>query len=352
MKKYAIIALFSCLLISCASITSDNYQKIDVYADHQDAKLLYDGVQRQLPTSLWVSKAQNPLELTYIQQQDTLHQSIPRGVSGKFVVGNFFILPPFGHIIDLTNTNRFKYPQTIVLPSETSSSNENFRKTQRKLRKKHHDFIQRNPVFLTKENERKYRKHLAPQKGDVFHIVYLPSLQFINFQSQERAVKTVGWFAMGYGYERYYTSSKSWRASLQYKFTGIFPMDMPQSLSEDEYLFFYTQNRIRQFQFVVENNYKLNQKYAFAIGVSMSYNQLHYVYYDNEVYRNGSLMSRRYNAVKDQFLSAGLSAKISRNIGNRYYLSLIHQPNIVNFTAYGTQFHYQPNFTFELSYKF
>jgi hypothetical protein len=188
--KLLLFAAVAIAATSCATITSGRSHIMSISSDLPDAEVIINHSSRyELPMRTAIIRSRENLDFTVLQNDNVVNDTILRPrLSGAFWLGNLFIYPPIGWLVDLSNQNRFTYGRAIHVDSQGN--------------------VQRlNRSFSNKYAETHFRRH---QQGSFNILLSLPHLNFFHLKPRNEIPQNFGGFlGMGIGVEYFYRNDKS-----------------------------------------------------------------------------------------------------------------------------------------------
>ena len=172
---------------SCATLTSGRSYVMTISSDLPNSEVIINHTNRyQLPSEVAITRSRENLSFKVLQDDVVVNDTILRArVSTAFWLGNiFFLYPiPFGHLIDLTNNNRFTYGRFMHVDAQGN--------------------VQRSNRF----SERHFRQH---QQGDFYILLALPCINFFHFNPRNETRRmSDGFLGVGIGIEYFYRHNQS-----------------------------------------------------------------------------------------------------------------------------------------------
>ena len=174
---------------SCATITSGRSYVMSISSDLPNAEVVINHSSRyQLPARAAIIRSRENLDFKVLQDDIVVTDTILQArLSTAFALGNL-IYPPIGHLIDLTNNNRFTYGRFIHIDSQGN--------------------IQRpNRSFSNQYSENHFRRN----KQGNFNILFaLPHFNVFHLKPQNEPSRDLGGFlGFGIGAEYFYRNNRS-----------------------------------------------------------------------------------------------------------------------------------------------
>ena len=177
---------------SCATITSGRSHVMSISSELPNTEVIINHSNRyELPARVAVIRSREDLNFTVLQNDTVLNDTVLRPrLSTAFWLGNVFtgfpvnnMFLPVGHLIDLTNQNRFTYRRFIHIDSSG------------------------NVQQLRRTSSIAFRPH---QQGDFNILLALPYLNFFHLNHQNEPSRILGGFiGGGIGVEYFYRDSRS-----------------------------------------------------------------------------------------------------------------------------------------------
>ncbi len=123
MMRPGFFILAALFLSSCATIFHGQYTTVNVFTTPDSIPVGFnkDTVVYHSPVQLRVARSDKPLHLQIGQDSISRSVRIPSKLSLAFVVGNIVNgSMPLGHLIDLSNSKRFTYPENVMIGQDKS----------------------------------------------------------------------------------------------------------------------------------------------------------------------------------------------------------------------------------------
>jgi hypothetical protein len=204
------VLLIALLLSSCATIVNSPTTRINIHSNTDDVEVSINNdtfVWHTLPASVEVLRSRDNLFIT--ARTDTAEKQIEvrRGISTAFWLGNMFSgAGIIGYGIDLTNSKRFTYPQTIFI-----------------------DFNDEQKFY----SKRSLNTWLQPEKN-LFNIkISIPYGNHFYLNRGSGFGGSFGFFLISGGFEYYF--SDRYNLSMNFGALTDFPIPVPVSFHPENY---------------------------------------------------------------------------------------------------------------------
>lgn len=344
MKKIIILTIaLPFLLTSCATILNRSHQKVNFYGDEPNSKMVFNDSVYELPVRLRVERSSKSLSVDYLTNE-TSENTIRRKLDFKYLPGNIFLGPASGvaFLVEGRTPKKYRYPLNILLTHQKFEKRGDLIDYQKNYFFEHKEEIENNRLFVDEKEKYVYEKHQNKSKGDRFHVIHLPSFSAFDIGTIDQRESFAGLFTVGYGFEKFYTDKMFWSAELTVR-TNWFDLILS---SLDDHKDSFVQTSIS-----VHNNHLMGKRWEVGYGIRASYNMLNYeaIYYN---YNNGIFMSSTYAQIKDYYISAGASGRVSYHFGKGLYGGLSYAPDFVKYADYGNRSEYNATYGLDLRFKF
>lgn len=322
LKAIIIISLLS--LSSCVTLFSNKTYKLEVKGEENSKVKIYNIIYN-LPTRVVVDRSKNELPI-FLMVSDTIEKKynlIPT-LRPMFWYGNL-IFGPAGYLIDLTNSKKFYYGNSILLNTDgTISKNKtSFSKLHSNIKEDLNDYFSRE--YPTK-------------KGQINLLLSVPYINSFNFQPNgETRKNNTGFLGFSTGIEYYHSDNRflSLNASAAIDFILPFPVVYDYE-GEQEFL--------SSLSLSITENYKKN-RFTFGYGINFSKNN----YKLNNTYEY-NINPNLYKPVFKSNYAIGLVGNCYFQLGKKFFIGLNYKPTFYKIKP-STQFQYEHLVSLDLMWK-
>lgn len=320
MKNLAAI-LYMLFLSSCATVLNSDFTAISVYTVQDSARICVGnndtGYCRFSPARFHVFRSKYPLKLTVLNDGMTKDFTIPSKLSGMFLWGNIFNpLFPFGHVVDLTNENRFTYPKNVLIDFYDSSKT-NIRYKPPESSK----------IYETEPKPKDYKRKVSGETGSVFIKFSVPEGNSLHIRNKNGYSDYFGFLGLTTEAGYYYAQNKYFSAGTGVITDFLLPIPAPVDywgVHETASGYYFDLNHGHQYE-----------RYTFSYGLHFSGNVFRHSF-SNRFSPDSVLYSEEDTipyTIRENAVGISLSAKYG--LTRYFHLGIRYLPAITNIEIAG-----------------
>lgn len=230
-----VIAVVLCALASCNTVLRSNMQKVNVFSNAPEAKVVINDSLYTLPAEVLLKRDKLPVKITYYSYNKQMDSIVEPKIGPVFYLLNIPTIPAFGagYWIDLSNKKRFGYPKNIFFNTKDSLEVYEFKAERYIAKNQITDETEQEAIrlkikthYLASEekrhkNEAKEYKRYNPSAGTFRFYIAPPTLFLIGLSKENPNLdsfkNSVGGVSFGLGGDYYYKSNRFVSMELSHK---------------------------------------------------------------------------------------------------------------------------------------
>ena len=370
MNAYKTTALIFLALstVSCATIWSKKTQKVHVYSNVKEGRLITnDSVIHQLPATIEVKRDKKDLHLTLATEEYKETYTIASQINPVFTFGNLLTIPAFGagYLIDLTNKKRFSYKKHIFLGKFDEETDQTTRNAEEYIAR--HgitndsvvETIYKREIQKTQNRQQKQIayddwsfKRFHPAKGTFYFNILTPSLYMIGISSENpnlsRFKNKAGGMSLGVALDYFYADKQFITLEIAHRSNVFDPFYFLDRYSYDL--------MVDKVNLSVMHSHRINR---FNIGYGLSFDRVFYNYrvwkehwIPNDLPYELYMSDDGKKQFSENYITLGFSGLLSYQWTQRLHIGVFYKPSVYSIRSGQSSFNYEHVTGLDIRLKF